>query len=119
MKLLLSIFLLCFTSVTHAADELTVNVQANENQFQIILPSNPSTGYQWVLSQYDKDLLTLISSNYTANKTNLIGSGGIMSFKFKLINGVKRPSNTLLSFQYSRPWEEAKGTLKNVNVIFK
>lgn len=118
MKTLLLAGLLLFTSYVLAADDMTVNVAQGQKQFQIILPSNPSTGYQWSVKGYDKSLIKLVSSQYSAPKTQLIGAGGQMVFTFEQVKSEKLAQTSKVNLIYARPWQPEQGTLKSVTIHF-
>ncbi|KTD23394.1 secreted protein [Legionella lansingensis] len=118
MKKLLSCFLLAFTTLTQAANSMSINVDTSATQFLVTLPANPTTGYQWTVEDYDKSFLKLLSSRYAAPQTKLMGAGGEMSFTFQLISGRSYPKNTTLVFKYARPWEPQTGTVQKVTVNF-
>jgi inhibitor of cysteine peptidase len=101
-------FVLLFASSTSAcfAEESknpkVIKAQVGYN-ITIILKSNPTTGYQWqVAKPLDESTIKLISSEYLADKTNLVGAGGKQVWRFKTL----KPSQTSISFKYVRPWEK-------------
>ena len=104
--------------MAYADDKLTLNVNLNDPRFEVTLPANPTTGFQWSVVSYDKDLLTLSKSNYERPKTNLIGAGGQMHFMFTLQKGKNYPKSTEIVFKYFRPWETKSATVRNVTVNF-
>ncbi len=118
MRKLISGFLLFFILIANAADVIKMNVNPTKKQFVITLPANPTTGYQWSLVNYDHSLLTLKESRFLPSKSQLIGAGGKMKFKFTIINSKNFPSKTSLLFKYQRPWEEKSATFKTVNINF-
>ncbi|KTC78411.1 protease inhibitor I42 family protein [Legionella brunensis] len=118
MKILWSSLLLAFATLIHAADTMTLNIDKNQTQFEVTLPANPTTGYQWTVESYDKSIIKLLSSRYVAPQTKLIGAGGQMQFTFQLLKGKSYPQNTTLQFKYARPWEPETGTMKQVVVNF-
>jgi len=69
--------------------------------FKITLKSNPTTGYQWN-ADFDETLIQLVDSSYKADEPQLIGSGGIEIFEFKVIGS---NSDTSIKFGYARSWE--------------
>ena len=117
MRILLSVLMLCCSIIGNASDVLTINVNASSPQFVVTLPSNPTTGYQWQITSYDKKRLKMISSQYTAPNTKLIGAGGNMTFTFVSKNKAY-PSSTQMAFTYVRPWEPKSGSIKRVKVNF-
>ena len=118
MKFILGFFLLGMVTVAHASDQ-SLNVDPSATTFIINLPSNPTTGYKWSVVNYDKNLLTLSGTKYKAAKIGLIGSGGQTFYTFTLNKGKSYPAQTILSFQYARPWEQNEGSVKNITVTFK
>ncbi|MBA2709844.1 MAG: protease inhibitor I42 family protein [Tatlockia sp.] len=118
MKMFLSGFFLLFTFGANAADSVTMNINPAQKQFLITLPANPTTGYQWSLVNYDQTLLKLKESRFLASKSQLIGAGGKMRFKFEIIKNDNLPSKTQLLFKYQRPWESKGGIGKKVNINF-
>ncbi len=116
--MLLACLLLSIMFLARADDTLSVTVDPNQAQFQIELPANPTTGYQWTVEKYDTSLLILRSSQYIAPQTQIIGAGGKMLFNFSLVTTKNYPSGTTIVFKYARPGEPDKGTLKTVIVNF-
>jgi inhibitor of cysteine peptidase len=71
--------------------------------FKVALPSNPTTGYQWFLEGiFDLRFVKLLSEDYTAPSTELVGAGGTQVFTFETlaVEGL-----TSLNFAYYRSWE--------------
>jgi inhibitor of cysteine peptidase len=118
MKYLLGSVLLGFAMIAHAGDQ-SLNVDPSATSFVINLPSNPSTGYQWSVLSYDKNLLSLSGTKYQAAKTGLVGSGGETYYTFTLNQDKFYPAQTILSFKYARPWEHNEGSVKKITVNFK
>ncbi|MBA2652522.1 MAG: protease inhibitor I42 family protein [Tatlockia sp.] len=96
-----------------------MTVNANQNQFQVTLPANPTTGYQWEVISFDSSFLQLLYSQYLPPKSQLAGAGGEMQFTFELIAGKNYPAKTTLEFKYHRPWEAEGSTLKTIKVNFQ
>jgi inhibitor of cysteine peptidase len=72
--------------------------------FVIKLPSNPTTGYSWRLTEPLPDMLELSDKDYRtpAENRHLVGAGGVEEWRFK---AVRRAEATLV-FEYVRPWEK-------------
>ena len=113
----LCLMLLMMTKI-YAADPIEIHVTAGDKTFQVALPSNPTTGYQWTVKSYDTQLLKLFSSLYTPSKSNLVGAGGAMVFSFERLNPASVPKKTVMEFSYARPWEKGNATSQTVTVIF-
>jgi inhibitor of cysteine peptidase len=119
MKSLIGYSMLALSALAHANDPLSVNVNKKESSFVINLPANPTTGYQWSVATFDKDLLTLSSGMYQKPDTQLIGAGGHMLYTFTLNAGKIYPKNTKIVFKYARPWEKKDaGSIQKVIVNF-
>lgn len=76
------------------------NFKLNQ-QFQITLDSNPSTGYGWEVI-YNPKYLKLISQNYVSSDSNIVGAPGKEIFTFKAI----KIGQTKITFNYQRTWED-------------
>jgi inhibitor of cysteine peptidase len=119
MNSLIGYSMMALSVLAHANEPLSINVNKNHISFVISLPANPTTGFQWSVVQFDKDLLTLSSNIYQRSDLMLIGSGGHMVYTFTLNKGKTYPESTQLVFKYSRPWEKNDiGSVQKVNVNF-
>ena len=101
-------FLACIFAVSYCfAEELksaTVMEARTGEEFTIILSANPTTGYQWQLAKpLNKKMVIFLNSEYIADKTGLIGSGGKEMWRFKAL----RKGSTNIKFKYVRPWEKS------------
>ena len=80
-----------------------------DKEFQVVLKSNPTTGYSW-MAKFDPKYIQLVNSKYVPYKTsnNIVGSGGVQIFTFKAIKkGFSR-----ITFEYQRPWAETVPPIK-------
>ncbi|MFT4059949.1 MAG: protease inhibitor I42 family protein [Legionella sp.] len=112
-----SLLLICSMSV-HADEGLSLDVNVNDPGFVLSVPANPSTGFQWTVVQYDKNLLTLGMRTYEKPKTNLIGAGGQVHFTFNLQKGKNFPPSTEVQLKYARSWEPKTAVIKTVKINF-
>jgi len=88
--------------ITKSGDTSQVEAKAGEG-FTVSLYANPSTGYTWELAEpLDKDLLELVSAEYSGGNLKLVGSGRQQEWKFKAL----KPGKALISLKYFRPWEK-------------
>lgn len=77
------------------------SLQLTVGQMVVIqLPSNPTTGYQWVLP-WDTGPLVGGRQKYTRNEGHMPGAGGTETFKFY----AKDTGTVTLTLDYRRPWE--------------
>ena len=88
---------------TYSDSGQTITIGANQ-EFIIVLGSNPTTGYNWQES-YDEALLELVEKTYEPGekaKQGAVGAGGVEYFRFKAL----KTGNTEITLVYKRPWEE-------------
>lgn len=72
--------------------------------FNLTLPENPSTGYQWAFTEtYDPNILTQIDHAFQAPKSQppLAGQGGWIFWRFQALHA----GTTTLNLGYARSWE--------------
>ncbi len=86
------------------------------DELEIILPANPTTGYDWEVSSIDSSILQSNKADFVAN-TPAIGAGGLEVIKFQAIATGKSE----LKLIFHRPFEQNTPPLKNfaVTVIIK
>ncbi|HSL28964.1 MAG TPA: protease inhibitor I42 family protein [Anaerolineales bacterium] len=63
-----------------------ITVRAGET-FDLVLTSNPSTGYRWQLvEELDPNVVELVDQVYIAQEPSAIGSGGVDAWTMRAIN---------------------------------
>lgn len=112
----MTIFILFFSLAACSGAPMMINVDASKREFQVRLPANPTTGFQWTLQQYDKEKLKLLNSNYFQPNTRLMGAGGEMVYTFERLS--TSSSSTNMVFQYARSFEPNKGKSQRVRINF-
>ncbi|MBN1620216.1 protease inhibitor I42 family protein [candidate division WOR-3 bacterium] len=80
----------------------TVLARANTS-INVVLPSNPSTGYQWFFETDESNNLSLDSSLFSPGTEGLLGSSGEQTFFITLRHDV----SARLIFYYLRDWENS------------
>jgi len=97
----------------------TLIVQHGQNTVTVKLDANATTGYQWLLGDYDHNLLTLLGYTYQAPQTQRIGAGGQAVFTFHVNSALfTGPQVAKLMFHYVRPWQYSDpGQTQIVNVV--
>jgi inhibitor of cysteine peptidase len=91
----------------------TVYTSANE-EFQVTLDSNPSTGYEWQVRSMNEAIVRLVSDEYIPRESGLVGAGGKQVLTFEASGEGK----TTIALEYVRPWEpERPASVYFVNVI--
>ena len=78
-----------------------VSVDAGD-QIEIILDSNPSTGFSWVIDQGTTDVANLVTRTFEAGDTDLIGAAGTETFVFEALG----PDAGVIRLVYIRPFDD-------------
>jgi predicted secreted protein len=97
-KLLVFLFIMTFlTACTDKAEpqvedlvfsDIAKNLEATAgNEFKIVIPSNPSTGYHWELGDgLDENIVKFVSKDYSPETSLVPGSGGQDVWVFEAMN---------------------------------
>lgn len=72
--------------------------------FDLRLPSNPTTGFRWVLRDSGAPALRLLGPEVytTPEDAGLVGSAGVSTWRFRAVSR----GEGQLTLDYRRPWEE-------------
>ena len=63
-----------------------VTVKAGET-FELVMPSNPSTGYHWnIIPELDENIVQFVEQNYTGEQPVMPGSGGVEVWTFRAVS---------------------------------
>ena len=89
-----------FTSITNALTDNATTLEAGD-YFAVTLETNPSTGYQWSY-EFEEGTLKPIAAVTKEPDQNLAGSPASITYIFLAL----APSEQLLTFTYSRPWDK-------------
>jgi inhibitor of cysteine peptidase len=79
------------------------------------LDENPTTGYEWALEAYNKEIVTLNSTVYIPSPPSAVGGGGQRIFTFK----GERAGRVTLRFMLRRRWEGEASVLDDFAVILE
>jgi inhibitor of cysteine peptidase len=100
-KLATVVLLVCFP-IAFAVAQSRIEVAADK-MFTLTLESNPSTGYQWELSQpLDETKLKLVDSFFEKPRSDRPGAVGVELWLFRAVGS----GETTISMRYVRPWEK-------------
>lgn len=81
-----------------------ITVKAGET-FELVLPSNPSTGYHWdIITESDENILQFVEQNYVAEQPILAGSGGVEVWTFRAISA----GDTTIELGYYPPGDDTE-----------
>lgn len=90
-----------------------VQTSVNE-EFEVTLDSNPSTGYQWQVRNIDATIAELVNDEYIPPESGLVGAPGKQVFTFEAL----KEGKTTIELEYVRPWEpESPANIYSVDVI--
>jgi inhibitor of cysteine peptidase len=96
----------------------SIIVKKSSPKFAIILPSNPTTGFMWILRDYDGSLITPVSRKYHAPRTKLIGAGGYEKWTFRVnANAFNVPLVTGITLIYARSWNMDGAEVSRFKVV--
>ena len=112
IRLVVIIALVCFICPHVTADNESYTMSDNNSDisieiggtFGISLESNPTTGYEWDVTECDYSVLELVNTGYEQAETQsppLPGAGGLQNWTFE---GLK-DGKTTLKLVYWRSWE--------------
>lgn len=83
-----------------ATSNTTVQTSVNQ-EFDVTLDSNPTTGYQWHVTSIDETIVRLVNDEYVPPESALVGAGGKQVFTFEAL----KEGTTSIELEYARPWE--------------
>jgi len=78
----------------------SVEVKSGE-RITITLAGNPTTSYNWELSEFDAAMVELVGEPAYDSDSKLLGGGGAYTFTLKALT----PGTTTLKLIYHRSWE--------------
>ncbi len=110
LRLLPILGLALLTGCAHSPDSLIVQKQSqcplrvsSGQLLMLTLPSNPTTGFRWVLRDGAETVLESLGPEVYSNPEDagLVGSAGLSTWRFN----VKQAGAGHLRLAYQRPWE--------------
>jgi inhibitor of cysteine peptidase len=95
----------------------SITVLKSQPVFILKLASNPTTGYVWLLNNYDKSLIVPVKHEYQAPNSKLMGAPGMDLWTFRVKpDAFIVPQRTSIHMSYARPWEADKSG-KNIEIV--
>lgn len=113
----LPLLLMAATTPAFAAEKAELPAQATAKanaQFEVKLPSNPTTGYNWIVRQLPEQV-ALTGMDYAQSpdcKADIVGCGGTTTLRFKAL----KAGTGKLIVQYARPWEALTNEAATINI---
>ena len=80
--------------------------------FSISLKENPTTGFNWQLQPFPKNLLALDSDHYALAAESGVGGGGIRRFQFRAVSA----GSATIRLRYRRAWEPASRSAREFTI---
>lgn len=119
LKCLILCMLFMDGSFAYAENAMVAHVSKSASDFQISLPTNPTTGYQLRLTQFDHARFKVLNSTYIPPQSKLMGAGGTMVFTFQRQANKTYPQQAVFLFRYAQPWNPSSATITHVTVLFE
>ena len=95
-----------------------ISLTSIEPSFELRLPANPTTGYNWYLVRYDHRLVRVIRNHYEPPKSTLLGAGGTSVWTFRAVpEAFKVPYLTEVKLAYMRPFDLQSKEEKTVTIL--
>jgi inhibitor of cysteine peptidase len=98
-----------WSAPVYTDQQAPIVVQSDYPVFSIRLRSNPTTGYQWRIVEYNRRLLILAAHHFmqTTRTNQLIGAPGEEQWTFQVTPAAfKKSQETTIRLTYARPWEK-------------
>ena len=90
-------------SLPEPTDPTQLITVASGEAFDIVLPSNSSTGYRWnVIPELDENIVQFVEQGYIAEQPVIPGSGGMDIWTFRAVS----PGETTIMLGYYPPGNE-------------
>ena len=113
--LLMAVVASAFAANIHTKDKIPAEATAKvDAQFEISLPSNPTTGYDWIVRQLPEQV-ALTGMDYAQSpdcKEGMVGCGGETVLHFKAL---KAGAGKLI-VQYARSWEALTDETRTITI---
>ncbi|MEA1909676.1 MAG: protease inhibitor I42 family protein [Patescibacteria group bacterium] len=91
--------------ISYSAEGQNFNFEVGE-EFEVVLPSNQTTGYQWEIKDITEGVLSEVKNEYriVEEQDNKVGMPGEEVWTF-MVDEIKRSH---IVMQYVRPWDKTK-----------
>ena len=86
---------------------------SDDRMLMVILPANPTTGWNWSYQEDASGMVRLISEEYVPMDDALEGAGGSVTYQL----WVEKPGTAVLMFNYSNLWDPAAAAAETYSLI--
>jgi len=97
--------------LTEADNGRSIELKVGD-ELEVTLPGNPTTGFQWEVSDVDSVILTPIGDPEFVPASNAVGSGGQVTLRFEAVG----TGQTELKLIHHRPFEENVAPIQTFEV---
>ncbi len=111
---LLALLTGCTNKITEKQNGQEVELKVG-SKFFVRLEGNPTTGYNWQIKDYDKNIIEQVGEVDYVSESDKIGSGGHYTYNFKALS----PGTTKLELIYLREWEKDQPPFESFEVLLK
>ncbi len=88
-----------------SSQKTVIRLSPNQETVDITLPANATTGYQWFVTGYNHDLLSLENYRYNPPTSKAMGAGGQAIFTFTIDpRFYDAPQIATVELSYQQPW---------------
>jgi len=99
----------------YTIEKTTIVISHDQPEFIIKLKANPTTGYTWILREYDKNQLELVKHEFVRGPSQLVGAPGYDFWTFHAKpDFFTQSQQTTIRLTYMRPWEPITTNTKDV-----
>ncbi|MDF1797430.1 MAG: protease inhibitor I42 family protein [Coxiellaceae bacterium] len=106
-------------SVAFTNPDKAVMVKPGAKNITLILQSNPTTGYSWFYQSSKPSWLKVLSHQYIASKTKMMGAPGVEKWTFNVPNlSNSVPRVAMIKMRYARPWDIKASKVTTFFVVF-
>lgn len=110
LMVILTILMLSLSLTACSSNKVEIGAEANGETVELTagqklvlsLESNPTTGFDWEVSEIDEDVIKQSGESEYKSESDLIGAGGVRTFTFEAVTA----GTSALKLIYHRSWEK-------------
>ncbi|MBP9041744.1 MAG: protease inhibitor I42 family protein [Anaerolineaceae bacterium] len=110
MMIIVALFVLTLSLTACSSNAVKIGADANGQTIELAagqklvlsLESNPTTGFDWEVSEIDEAVIKQSGESEYKSESDLLGAGGVRTFTFKAVAA----GTSTLKLVYHRSWEK-------------
>lgn len=110
MMIIVTLFVLTLSLTACSSNAVKIGADANGQTIELAagqklvlsLESNPTTGFDWEVSEIDEAVIKQSGESEYKSESDLLGAGGVRTFTFKAVAA----GTSTLKLVYHRSWEK-------------